>query len=136
MNRTRIALAAVAALVAYMAAGGVFFAMPALREEFTKHAGVFRSGEAMNSVMAIGMTGILLAIVVATVIFAKMHPAGGGIRDGVEYGALLALFQLGGFVLHNHMNLNVSARLTAIQGTVYTVEWLVVGVVISLVYRA
>ena len=136
MNVTRIALAALAALVAYFVIGGVFFAVPAMREEFTRYPGVFRTGEAIGSLMAVGMFGILLAIVVATVIFARMYPSGASFSAGLQFGLLLAAFHLGSFVLHNHMNLNVGARLSALQGVVYASEWIAVGIVISLIYRS
>lgn len=136
MNLTRIALAALAALVAYFVVGGIFFTIPAMKAEFAKYPAVFRSGEAINSVMAVGMFGTLLAIVAATVLFARMHPTGAGIQSGLEFGVILAVFQLGSFVLHNHMLLNVGRRLTTLQGTAYMAEWIAVGVVISLVYRA
>ena len=136
MNLTRLALAALAALVAYFAVGGAFFAVPALRAEFEKYPGVFRTGEAINSVMAVGMLGLLLAIGAAALIFARLHPAGAGAGAGLRFGLVLAVFVLGSSVLHNHMNLNIGWRLSALQGVVYTTEWVVVGVVISLVYRA
>ena len=136
MNLTRIALAALAAFVAYFMVGGMFFAVPAMRTEFEKHSHIYRTGEANKSVMPVGMLGILLAICVAAVFFARMHPAGAGVAAGLEFGALLAVFQLGSFVLHNHMLLNIGPRHSTLQGIVYTAEWIVVGVVISLVYRA
>ena len=135
MNLTRIALAALAALVAYFVVGGVFFAVPALRAEFAKYPAVFRTGEAINSVMAVGVLGILLAIGAAAAMFARMHPAGAGIDAGLKFGVLLAVFQLGSLVLHNYMNLNIGWRLSALQGLAYSAEWIVVGLVISLVYR-
>ena len=135
MNLTRTALAALAALVAYFIVGGIFFTVPAMRTEFAKYPAVFRSGEAVNSVMAVGMLGILLAIGAAAAIFARMHPAGAGIDAGIKFGVALAVFQLGSFVLHSHMLLNVGWRLSALQGIAYSAEWFVVGVVISLVYR-
>lgn len=136
MNLRRIALAALAAFVAYFIVGGIFFAIPAMHTEFAKYPAIYRTGEAINSVMAVGILGILLAIGTAAVIFARMHAAGAGLKAGIEFGVLLAVFQLGAFVLHNYMNLNIGGRLTALQGMAYTAEWLVVGVVISLVYRA
>ena len=136
MNFTRIALAAFAALFAYFAVGGIFFTIPAMRAEFAKYPAVFRTGEAINSVMAVGMLGILLAIGAAAVIFARMHPAGAGLKAGIKFGLILAIFQLGSLVLHNYMNLNIGWRLSALQGIVYMTEWIVVGAVISLVYRA
>ena len=135
MNATRIALAALAALVAYFIVGGIFFAIPAMRAEFAKYPAIFRTGEAINSVMAVGVLGLLLAIGAAAAIFARMHPAGAGVGAGIKFGVILAVFQLGSFVLHNHMNLTIGWRLSALQGIAYTAEWIVVGVVISLVYR-
>ena len=136
MNLTRIALAALAALVAYFMVGGIAFAVPAMRAEFAKYPAVYRGEEADKSVMAFGMFGILLAIGAATVIFARMHPAGAGMGAGLKFGVILAVLQIGSFVLHNHMMLNIDWRQSALQGIVYTAEWIVVGIVISLVYRA
>ena len=135
MNPSRIALATLAALVAYFIVGGVFFTIPAMTAEFAKYPAIYRTGEAVSSVMAIGVFGILLAIGVAAAIFARMHPAGAGIRAGFTFGIMLALFQLGSFVLHNYMNLNIGWRLSTLQGIAYATEWIAVGVVISLVYR-
>lgn len=136
MNLTRIALAALAALVAYFIVGGIFFTVPAMGAEFAKYPAIYRTGEAINSVMAVGVLGILLAIGAAATIFARMHPAGAGIKEGLKFGVLLAVFQLGSFVLHNHMLLNIGWRQSTLQGIAYTAEWIAVGVVISLVYRA
>lgn len=135
MNLTRITLAALAALLAYFIVGGIFFTIPAMRAEFAKYPAIYRTGEAINSVMAVGVLGILLAIGAAAAIFARMHPAGAGVKAGIKFGVVLAVFQLGSFVLHNHMNLNIGWRLSLLQGISYTAEWIVVGVVISLVYR-
>ena len=135
MNLARIALAAFAALVAYFMVGGIFFAVPAMKTEFAKYPAVYRTGDAINSVMAVGMFGILLAVTAAAVIFARMHPAGAGLREGLKFGVILAVFQLGSFVLHNHMLLNIGWRQSALQGIAYAAEWIAVGVVINLVYR-
>jgi hypothetical protein len=135
MNLTRIALAALAAFISYFIVGGLFFAVPPMRAEFTKYPEIYRTGDAINSVMAVGMLGIFLAIAVAATIFARMHPGGAGIGAGLRFGVLLALFQLGSFVLHNHMLLNIGWRQSALQGIAYVAEWIVVGIVISLVYR-
>ena len=135
MSLIRIALATLSAFLAYFAVGGVFFTIPGMRAEFAKYPAVYRSGEMIKSVMGVGMFGILLAIGAAATIFARIHPAGAGIGAGLEFGVILAVFQLGSFVLHNYMNLNIGARLSALQGIAYSAEWIIVGVVISLVYR-
>ena len=35
----------------------------------------------------------------------------------------LAVFQLGSFVLHNHLLLNIGRRQSTLQGIAYTAEW-------------
>jgi predicted 3-demethylubiquinone-9 3-methyltransferase (glyoxalase superfamily) len=54
------------------------------------HPGVFRAGEALHSVMAVGMFGLLLAIGAAAVIFARLHPArpAGEDRTGSDPGVM------------------------------------------------
>lgn len=115
--------------------GGIFFMVPAMGKEFAKYPAVFRSGDAMGSAMAVGMFGILLAIATAATIFARIHPTGAGINEGMKFGGMLAVFVLGSLVVHNYMLLNIGGRLSALQGVAYAAEWFVVGVVISLVYR-
>jgi hypothetical protein len=38
-------------------------------------------------------------------------------------------------VIHNYVNLNIGAALTAQQSVAYSVEWVVTGIVIGLIYR-
>ena len=135
MNIARIVISALAALVAYFVVGGIFFIIPSISTEFANYPSIYRTGEAANSVMAVGVLGILIAIGAAAVIFARMHPAGAGIKSGIKFGLVLAVFQFGSFVLHNYMMLNIGWRLSMLQGIVYMAEWIVVGIVISLVYR-
>ena len=135
MNIARIVISALAALVAYFVVGGIFFIIPSISAEFAKYPSIYRTGEAASSVMAAGVLGILLAIGAAAAIFARMHPTGAGIKSGIKFGLVLAVFQLGSFVLHNYMMLNIGWRLSMLQGIVYMAEWIVVGIVISLVYR-
>jgi hypothetical protein len=135
MNLARVAAAAFAAFAVYFVMGGVFFMNPAMKAEFARHASIYRTQEAMKPVMPIGMLGMLLSMAALAVLFALIHPAGAGVMAGVHFGLLVALFALGSFVLHNHVNLNIGARLTLLQGVAYTIQWVVVGAVISLVYR-
>jgi hypothetical protein len=68
-------------------------------------------------------------------LFARIHPEGAPLIAGMKYGAVIGVFSIGSFVLHNHVNLNIGGRLTALQAVAYFVEWLAVGVVIAAVYR-
>jgi len=135
MNYSRIALAAVGATVAYFVVGGILFgALPSLQDEFMKYPAVYRSQDDMKRVMPMGMISILVGVFVVPVLYAKAYPAGGGVLDGARFGALIGVFAVCGFALHNHMLLNIGIKLTVGQAIAYFVQWLVVGIVISLIY--
>lgn len=135
MNYSRIALAALGATVAYFVLGGILFAaLPSLRKEFMKYPAVYRTQDDMKRVMPVGMISILVAIFVVAVLYAMAYPAGGGVLDGARFGALIGVFAVCGFALHNHMILNIGIKLTVGQAIAYFVQWLVVGILISLIY--
>ena len=135
MNYSRIALAALGATVAYFVIGGILFAaLPSLRKEFMKYPAVYRTQDDMKRVMPMGMISILVSIFVVAVLYAMAYPAGGGVLDGARFGTLIGVFAVCGFALHNHMILNIGIKLTVGQASAYFVQWLVVGIVISLIY--
>jgi hypothetical protein len=136
MNYVRIGIASAGAFVAYMAVGALAFAaLPSLKEEFSKYPAVYRSHEGQMSHFPIGMAAMLLSIVVLSILYAKLYRGGSGLAEGATFGALIGLFVVGAFVLHNYANLNIGARLTAFSAIAYFVEWCVVGIVIGLLYK-
>jgi hypothetical protein len=135
MNPARIALAALGAMVVYFGLGSFFFTRPTMRMEFSRYPAVYRSQQAIKTVMPFGMLGMLLSMAVLAVLFAMIHPARAGAAAGAQFGALIGVYAVGSFVLHNHVNLNIGARLTLYQAVAYFVEWTAVGIVIALIYR-
>ena len=135
MNVSRLVLAAVAAFVAYFAMGSLFFASGPLRNEYARYPAVYRSQESMKGVMPVGMAAMLLAMFVLAVLYATGVHDGSGLAAGARFGALVGVFAVCAFVLHNHVNLNIGWKLTLGQALAYFVEWVAVGVVIGLVYR-
>lgn len=136
MNVTRIALASIAAFFAYFAVGGLVFGLsPWMRNEFLKYPNIYRSQEGIKSVMPIGMAFMFLAIVVLAVLYAMLYQGGSGLTEGARFGALIGVFAIGSFVVHNYVNLQIGVRLTVQQGIAYFGEWVIVGVVIGLIYR-
>jgi hypothetical protein len=136
MNFMRIGLAAVGAFVAYFIFGGLtFVALPWLKEEFQKYPAVYRSHDGIKSVMPAGMAAMFVAMVVLAVIYAMIYKGGSGIAEGAQFGALIGLFVICAFVVHNYVNLNIGVKLTLQQSVAYFVEWLVVGIAIGLIYR-
>ena len=136
MNYAHLALASLGAAIAYFAFGfALFAALPAMKSEFMKYPGVYRSQETMMKVMPYGMVAILVAIVVVAVLYAKMVGAGGGIVAGAALGALIGIFAVCTFVIHNYVNLNIGLALTLYQGICYFMQWVVVGAAIGLIYK-
>ncbi len=137
MNYLRLGLAAFGGMIASFAFGFlVMVAVPALLEEAHKYPNVFRAKEEMMKVMPIGMGATLLSVLVAAILFAMIHPGGSGVKDGAIFGVLIGTFVVFGFVFHNYANLNIGLRLAVGQAVAYFLQWTVVGVVISLIYKA
>ena len=136
MNYTRIAFAAVGAFFAYFIVGGVAFAaLPWLKNEFVKYPTVYRSQAGQMAYMPLGMVAMFVAMLALAVIYAMLYQGGSGLAVGARFGALIGVFSIGSFVLHNYVNLNIGLKLTIEQSIAYFVEWLVVGIVIGLIYR-
>ena len=136
MNVPRVVLASVGGFVAYFAFGGLVFGLlPQLRAEFAKYPSVYRSPEAMVSVMPVGMAAMFVAVVVLAVVYALLYRGGSGLVEGARFGALIGLFAVCAFVLHNYVNLNIGVGLTLQQATVYFLEWTLTGTVLGLLYR-
>jgi hypothetical protein len=136
MNLMRMGLAALGAFVAYFVTGGVMFvAMPWMKTEFKKYPAVYRSHESIMSVMPAGMAAMFVSIAVLAVIYAMGYRGGSGVVEGARFGALIGVFAMGAFTVHNFVNLNIGWKLTVQQSVAYFVEWVVVGVVIGAIYR-
>jgi hypothetical protein len=135
MNLLRLFLASLGGTVAYFLIGFLSFALLPLKQEFQKYPAVYRTEEGIKGVMPFGMLGIFVSIAALAVLYASLDRHGSGLVDGLRFGALIGLFALGAFVLHNYVNLNIGAAITAQQAVVYFVEWLAVGVAIGLIYR-
>jgi len=136
----RIALAALVGFVAYFVVGfATFGLLPSLRSEFLKYQTVYRSQEAMKSVMPVGMAFMFFAIVPLAILYAMLCQGVSGFAEGARlgalFGALIGVFAIGSFVVHNYVNLQIGLKLTVQQAVVYFVEWVVVGIVIGFIYR-
>jgi len=136
MNPLRILFAALGAFVAYMALGfAVFGLFPSLKTEFLKYPAIYRDEKGQMSRMPVAMVEILVSILVLAVLYALAYQGGSGLVEGARFGALIGIFAICAFVLHNYVNLNIGIKLTLQQSAAYFVQWLVVGIVMGLIYR-
>jgi hypothetical protein len=100
-----------------------------------KYPAVYRSREGIKSTMPVGMAAMFVSILALAVIYAMLFRDGSGLVQGAQFGALIGVFAIGSFVVHNYVNLNIGLKLTIEQAVAYFVEWLVTGIVIGLIYR-
>jgi hypothetical protein len=136
MNYARILVASLCAFVAYFIYGGILFGLlPWLRTEYAKYPAVYRSQEGIKNVMPFGMLAMFVALVAIAVLYAMVYSGGRGIVEGARFGALIGVFAIGSFVVHNYVNLNIGLKLTIQQSIAYFVQWVIVGIVIGLVYK-
>ena len=136
MNYARVALAILGAAVAYFVCGFILLTvLPGMKSEFLKYPNVYRSNDAMMKVMPYNMVAILASIVVVAVLYAKMYPAGGGIVSGTCLGALMGIFAVCTYAIHNYAMLNVGFKLTLYDGITYFIQWAIVGAAIGLIYK-
>jgi len=137
VNYIRIALASLGAVAAYFIYGfAMFAAWPSMKTEFLKYPNVYRPKDEMMKVMPYGMVAILVAIVVVAILYARIYTAGGGVVSGIYLGALIGLFSVCTFAIHNYINLNIGLRLTIYQSIAYFIQWVIVGTAIGLIYKA
>jgi hypothetical protein len=136
MSYSRLGLAALGGMVASFACGFlVLWLVPALLEEGHKYPAVFRPEDEMLAVMPVGIVATFLAILVAAVIFARIHPRGSGAGEGARFGVLMGSFVDCAFVLHNYVNLNIGLKLALGQAAAYFLQWTIIGIVIGLIYK-
>jgi len=76
-----------------------------------------------------------VAMVVLAVLYAMLYRGGSGFVEGAQFGALIGLFVVCAFVLHNYLMLNIGGMLAFQQSIAYFLEWVVTGIVIGLIYR-
>ncbi|MBI3405597.1 MAG: DUF1761 domain-containing protein [Acidobacteria bacterium] len=136
MNYARLGLAALGGTVASFAFGFLlFWLVPTLMGEAQKYPAVFRPKEEMMKVMPVGFFASIIAIVMATILFAMIHQGGSGPMEGARFGVLIGIFVVCAVVLHNYANLNIGMKLAVIQAASYFVQWIITGIVIGLIYK-
>src|ERR1035441_8384121 len=113
MNFLRIALAALGGFVTYFILGGLAFGLfPSLRNEFLKYPAVYRTQDGIKSHMAAGMVAMFVSVLALAVIYAMLYQGSSSVGEGARFGALIGVFAVGSFVVHNYVNLNIGLNLT------------------------
>jgi hypothetical protein len=109
--------------------------LPQLRRQFSKYPAVYRNQEGIKRVMPFGMAAVFVAMLALAVLYAMLYQGASPLAEGARFGALIGLYSVCSFVVHNYVNPNIGLRLTLLQAGAYFVEWTLTGVAIGLPYR-
>jgi hypothetical protein len=134
MNYGRLGLAAIAAWIVDAVYGFIVYGS-VLSGEFGRYPGIYRPADSQGTYMPILFVGILLAMLVASYIYAKGYEGGSGIQEGMRFGVLIGLLVLGYVGIVNYAILNIGRRLAGSLAVAGLVEWTLAGIVIGAVYK-
>ena len=134
MNMARLTLAAVAATIVDGIYGFAVYGI-AMAPSFGAFPGVFRASESQTAYLPVMFCGILVGMLAATFIYAKGYEGGNGLREGLRFGLLIAIFNAGYFVATSYGILNIGRRLALAMALAGLGEWLLVGGTIGLIYK-
>jgi hypothetical protein len=134
MNYARIALAAVAATLVDAVYGFAVYGT-LLTPEFERYPAVYRQGDAGMAHLPLMFAGILVAMGVASYIYAKGYEGGSGASEGFRFGVTLGLLMAFFFGSVNYGTLIIGRKLGLEEAAAALVEWTLVGLVIGLCYK-
>jgi hypothetical protein len=134
MNYGRVVLAAVGGMVMFFILGALIQATP-LAKMYGAYPGVYREKEAIMSRMPIGMSGMFVAILVVTLIYAMSYSGGSGVAAGARLGLLVGIFAACAFEAHSFTILNIGGKLALGLAAAAIVQWTVIAIAIGLIYK-
>jgi hypothetical protein len=133
MNYTRIVIAAVVATVVDAVYGFLVWGR-VLAGEFGRYPGIYRPGDDVSA-FPLMFAGIFVGLLFASVIYAKGYEGGGGLAEGVKFGAIMGLFLAAYFSGVNYGTMRIGKKMALTYAAGGFGEWLLVGTAIGLVYK-
>ncbi len=134
MNYSRVAMAAVAALVVFFVYG--FLAEGWLiRKDFALSAALYRDSNAQIKYMPLGMASVLVGLLAAAVLYAKWCGGETGAMTGLRFGLLMGVFTACVHAISNVVTMNMNLKLGLEIAASTFVGWVLAGITIGLVYK-
>jgi len=134
MNLRRIAVPALVAWLVDNVFGYVVFGVM-LQNEFARYPAVFRSFDAVGSMMPLMLASTLVGFVAVAYIFAKGHDGGSGLKEGFWFGVVLGSVMVFLVGLPSYVIYNIDQKLAFEMVVCMFVEFLIDGIALGLVYK-
>ncbi len=133
MNYGRLIVAAVVATIVDAIYGILVYGM-AFHELFAAYPAVYRAASE-TKYMPILFSGIFVAMLAATFIYAKGVEKGSGIGEGIRFGILIAFVEVGYASIVGYAMTNIGKQVGASMAIANFVEWVIAGAIIGMVYK-
>jgi hypothetical protein len=134
MNYPRLVLAALATLIVFFAWGFLTEGW-LLRKDFAVSAALYRTSDLQMKYMPFGLASVLVALLVAVVIYARWCGATSGAASGLQFGFLMGVFVACVHPISNLITMNMDTKLGLEIAASNTIGWVLAGLVIGLVYK-
>jgi hypothetical protein len=134
MNIKRVALAALACWVLYMALSYVVHGV-LLKPTYLKYAGAMREEAQAASILPIGFGAALVGFLAFAYAYAKGYEGGSGVQEGLRFGVLVAVMICGFAVVWEYMVWPMGPRLFGAWVVDYFVEFSIYGMLTGAIYR-
>ena len=134
MNYPRIVLAAAAALSAFFAWGFLTEGW-LLRNDFAASAALYRASDLQVRYMPFGFASVLVALLAATVIYARWCGITSGAASGLQFGFLVGVLVACIHPISNLITMNMDVKLGLEIAASNAIGWILAGLVIGLVYK-
>ena len=132
MNFPRLAVAAVAAWVVFVAIGSVVHGM-LLADLYSQQVSGVRGGDETNAFAGFGVA--LVGFLAFAYMYAKGYEGGQGVQEGIRFGVLVALMLISFAGVWGYVAFQISGKLAAALAIDYVVEFAVYGMIVGAVYR-
>ena len=134
MNMRRIALAAIAAWVVWMALGFIINGY-LLADYYQQNAGAMRPDAEMMPKLPLGFGLGLVGFFVLAYMYGKGYEGGSGVQEGLRFGVLVSLLLICLSVVWNYIVFPISGTLTFIWIVTTLVVFAIYGMIIGAIYR-
>ena len=134
MNLARVAMAAVAAWVVYLAVSFVVHTV-LLRSLYLEHLSAMRPEAQQNAILPIGFMFALVGFFAFAYAYAKGYEGGRGVQEGLRFGVLIGILICCFRIIWDHMVWPVSLQLTVAWMVEYIVEFAIYGSLVGAIYK-
>lgn len=134
MNLSRVALAGLAAWVAFCLIGYLAHAV-LMADLYTAHAAIMRPEAEANARLPLAFLVSLVGMLAFAYAYAKGYEGGKGVQEGLRFGVLVGVMLIAFVIVWDYMTYPLSRTFLFALVIDYIVEFAIYGVIVGAIYR-